>query len=240
MTTLTHPQLVAALVKPPHDIIVSLTAFSTDLWHGATGVAGESGELLEALVLGIGNEYKFDRVNLREELGDLYFYMEQIVQRSGVVIDWDSADSIARQAIISPDRILHVGADIAIHGAQVLDTIKKVALYNKGLDLELLTNQMTALAASTLTLGYMFGIPRQEALDANVQKLSKRYASLSYSDTAAQERADKQTGSDTDVIPARKPFKGEEDTRAHTAGVTQPLSPRTSDMDDIAEASKRA
>ncbi|MAS67326.1 MAG: hypothetical protein CMK82_11100 [Pseudomonadales bacterium] len=234
MTTvsITHPQLVAALVKPPQAIIDTLSVFTVDLWHGATGVSGEAGELLEALMF--PPEGGIDRVNLREELGDLFFYVEQIVQRSGVHIKWDAADEIARNATISPDQILPVGAAIAIHASQVLDTVKKAAIYNKELDLELLTNQISALAASMLTLCYMFGLQRQECLNSNILKLSKRYAALSYSDQAAQDRADK-AQPEEGVIPARKPFKGEEDTRAHTPGVTEAHVPNAETQAAIQE-----
>jgi len=203
---ITHPQLVAALVKPPADIHLSITLFGIDLWHGATGVSGEAGELLEAILF--PPPAGVDRVNLREELGDLYFYIEQIVQRSGVLIDWDTVCQIARNNELTPDLALTYAASIAVHGSQVLDSIKKCAIYNKELDKELLTNQLNALAVSMVTLGYMFGLERQECLNANILKLSKRYNGLAYSDKAAQDRADKQTGTDS-VIPARKPFPGE-------------------------------
>lgn len=224
MTTLqiTHPQLVAALVKKPQDILDTLSIYTVDLWHGATGVAGESGELLEAILFPPSEG--IDVVNLREELGDLFFYMEQIVQRSGIVLDWDALHEQARNNIISPDAAIQHAASIAVHGSQVLDTVKKAALYNKALDVELLTNQLSALAVSMLTLGLMFGLSRGECLNANIIKLSKRYSSLSYSDQQAQDRADKVQPQEG-VIPARKPFKGE---------------PRTSDMGDVVEAEKRA
>ena len=225
MTTLqiTHPQLVAALVKPPIDIIVSLKPFTADLWHGATGVSGEAGELLEAILFPPADGV--DRVNLREELGDLYFYIEQLVQRTGIALDWDALDGIARSQEISGGMDIQYAAQISVHGSQVLDTVKKAAIYNKDLDTELLKNQLSALGLSMLTLGYMFGLPREECLNANILKLSKRYASLSYSDAAAQERADKQSGE----VPSRKPFKGEEDTRAHTPGVTQEIGENLQD-----------
>lgn len=224
MTTIqiTHPQLVAALVKPPIDIITSLSPYTADLWHGATGVAGEAGELLEA-VLFPSDDGEVDRVNLREELGDLYFYIEQLVQRTGIAIDWDAVLELAMNEVISPDMLIRHAASIAVHGSQVLDTVKKAAIYNKDLDAELLRNQLHALLVSMATLGSMFSLPRQECLNANILKLSKRYQSLSYSDAAAQDRADKRDGQ----IPERKFFKGD-------------AEPRTSDMADIAEAEKRA
>lgn len=223
MTThsITHPQLVSALVKPPVDIIATLTAHGVDLWHGATGVAGESGELLEAIVF--PPEAGIDRVNLREEMGDLYFYIEQIVQRTGITLAFDTAQEVADGADMRAKLALTYAASIAVHGSQVLDTVKKQAIYNKDLDVELLTNQLNALVASMATLGKMFNLDRDECLRANIHKLSKRYQSLSYSDAAAQERADKRDGQ----IPDRKFFKGE-------------AEPSTSDMADQAEATKNS
>lgn len=234
MTTIsiTHPQLVAALVKPPVDIISTLSPFTVDLWHAATGIAGESGELLEAILFPPASGV--DRVNVREELGDLYFYIEQLAQRSGVAIDWDGLDGVAQQAELTPDRQLHYAACIAVHGSQVLDTVKKAAIYNKGLDLELLTNQVNALVLSMTIVGYMFGLPRQECLNANINKLSQRYASLSYSDKAAQERADKRDGQ----VPERKPFKGEPPQLPAEATDVVERNPRTSDMEQQVEAEK--
>ena len=40
--------MVAALVKPGEDIVQSLTAEKANVWHLATGVSGEAGELLDA------------------------------------------------------------------------------------------------------------------------------------------------------------------------------------------------
>lgn len=210
MSTITHTQLVAALVKPPAAIIDWLTPFTADIWHGATGVAGEGGELLEAILFRKNGEY--DRVNIREELGDLYFYIEQLVQRTGIFIDWTNALCIANDQIISGDMALPNAAAVAVHSSQVLDTVKKAAIYNKALDTELLTNQLNTLAMAALTVGLQFGLSQQECLNANIGKLSKRYEGIRYSDKAAQDRADKQTGPD-EVVPARKPFKGDADQR---------------------------
>lgn len=200
---ISHPQLVAALVKPPRDIINSMTEFTADLWHGATGVSGEAGELLEAVLFPPVDGVDID--NLREELGDLFFYIEQITQRAEISLDWDALYDQSRNNIISPDAAITHAASISVHGSQVLDTIKKAAIYNKALDKELLTNQLSALGVSMLTLAIMFGLSRGESLDANIQKLSKRYTSLHYSDVAAQARADKQiprTSDMSDIVSA--------------------------------------
>ena len=117
-----HKLLVAALAKPGEDIVDSLTPDGAHLLHMAVGIAGESGELLDAIKKAVIYCKPIDVENVVEELGDLEFYMEGLRDR--------------------------------------------------------------------------LGITRQQTLQANVAKLSKRYKAGSYSDKAAQERADKAPGAD--------------------------------------------
>tara|TARA_R100000951_G_scaffold50728_3_gene42818 strand:+ start:73 stop:471 length:399 start_codon:yes stop_codon:yes gene_type:complete len=121
-----HSNMVTDLVKPGEDILATLTPKRADLWHMGTGVAGEAGELLDAVKKCAAYNKEIDRENVIEELGDLEFYMEGVRQN--------------------------------------------------------------------------LGITREETLDGNMVKLLKgdmknlaRYASGSYSDEQAQERADKTT-----------------------------------------------
>jgi hypothetical protein len=200
---ITHPQMVSALVKQPLDIMTTLSQFSTDLWHGATGISGECGELLEmmAAFYDTGMDLaSFDRENFVEEMGDIEFYMQQIRLRLTKPRD-NSVTIIAFKLPISPDLSFRYAAQAAIHGSQILDAVKKCAIYNKALDEVLLLEQMTMLDVYLEALLLMFGYDRQEVLEANIAKLSKRYAGLSYSYKASQQRADK--------APARKPFPGE-------------------------------
>lgn len=114
---ITHPQLVAALVKPGQAIIDSLTPEKAHLWHMASCVPSEAGELFDAIKKHVIYNKPLDRENVVEEIGDIAFYLEGIMQT--------------------------------------------------------------------------LGITRDEALSANIAKLSKRYESLTYSDKSAQDRADK-------------------------------------------------
>jgi len=115
--SITHPELVQALTKPGADIVATLTPNDAHLLHMAVGIAGEGGELLDAVKKAAIYRKPIDRENVIEELGDLEFYMEGL-----------------RQGL---------------------------------------------------------GITRQEVLEHNIAKLSKRYSSGTYSDKHAQERADK-------------------------------------------------
>lgn len=112
-----YPEFVSGLAKPGRAIRDALTGKQADMWHAATGVAGEAGELLDAIKKHVVYGKPLDLANVVEELGDLEFYMQQ------------------------------------------------------------LRNNL--------------GLTREECLQANVAKLSVRYAAGAYTDQQAQDRADK-------------------------------------------------
>lgn len=112
-----YADMVQALCKPGHDIIMELTADTAAALHMAVGISGESGELLDCIKKHSIYGKPIDRENLVEELGDIEFYLEGLRQ--------------------------------------------------------------------------VFGVTREEVVQANTEKLSKRYSSGSYSNQQAQARADK-------------------------------------------------
>lgn len=118
----THVQLVAALAKPGDDILKSLDGEACHLWHMASCIPGEAGELFDAIKKYVIYGKELDFANVVEELGDLEFYMEGL----------------------------------------------RAAL----------------------------GITREQCIEANIDKLQARYSEGTYSDRAAQVRADKVPGAD--------------------------------------------
>mgnify|MGYP003331553169 CR=1 FL=1 len=112
-----YKKLVSGLLKSGEDIIHAMSPEDANLWHLATGVAGEGGELLDAVKRKAVYQKPLDIENVIEELGDLEFYMEGL----------------------------------------------RAAL----------------------------GITREQVLKANMNKLNKRYHTGKYSDAQAQDRADK-------------------------------------------------
>lgn len=207
MAEVTHPEMVRALVKSGATIHSELTPQKADLWHAATGIAGEGAELLEGITLSQYSHLTSEvdivglRENLLEESGDLYFYVEQLVQNTLLKLDWVTIRFTAKIAGISPDNRQHYAASIAVECGHVLDLVKKHVVYNKELDLDALDARLIKLLIALGALGLMFGITHEEALDANIAKLSKRYEGLKYSDTAAQVRADKMEETNTVSIP---------------------------------------
>lgn len=76
-----YAEFVKTLKKPGSDIIGDLTESSADSLHMAVGVAGEAGELLDAIKKYSIYNKPLDRENVVEELGDLEFFMEGLRQR---------------------------------------------------------------------------------------------------------------------------------------------------------------
>lgn len=84
MDDITHPQLVAALAKPGKTIKDELLDSECHLWHMATGVAGEAGELIDAVKKIVIYRKAPDVQNIIEELGDMEFYLEAIRAHFGI------------------------------------------------------------------------------------------------------------------------------------------------------------
>ena len=74
-------QMAQDLSKSGAEIAAKLTEAEADLWHMATGVAGEAGELLDAIKKHVVYKRELDRENVVEELGDLRFYMAGLMNR---------------------------------------------------------------------------------------------------------------------------------------------------------------
>ena len=71
---------VFKLIKPGEEIAKNITPEEANLWHLATGIAGEAGELLDAIKKHVIYKKPQDLNNIIEELGDLEFYMEGLRQ----------------------------------------------------------------------------------------------------------------------------------------------------------------
>jgi len=81
---ISYEEFVSALVKPGKDIAKSITPEEANLWHLATGAAGEGGELLDAVKKHVIYKKELDRENIIEELGDIEFYCQGIRTAIGV------------------------------------------------------------------------------------------------------------------------------------------------------------
>ena len=85
--SISHKELVRALAKDGQTIANEMTGPEAHLLHMAIGIAGEAGELLDAIKKHVIYQKPLDFDNVVEELGDLEFYMEGL--RSGLPVSRD-------------------------------------------------------------------------------------------------------------------------------------------------------
>lgn len=82
---ITHAELVASLKKPGHVIAKEITPVQADMLHMVLGIAGEAGELVDAVKKHVIYRQELDVENIVEEVGDLQYFIEglcQIINRS--------------------------------------------------------------------------------------------------------------------------------------------------------------
>lgn len=100
------------------------------------------------------------------------------------------------QAELTPRdlELIHMAMGVAGEAGELLDAIKKHTIYRKPIDLHHVVEELGDLEFFMAGIRQLLGIDRDLVLRSNVQKLTKRYASLSYSNEDAVARADKQPG----------------------------------------------
>jgi NTP pyrophosphatase (non-canonical NTP hydrolase) len=102
----------------------------------------------------------------------------------------DGAD-IKRELTPEQASLLHMGCGVSTEANELLDAIKKHTIYQKPLDVENIKEELGDLLFYMSNLMQSVGLSFEEILQHNIDKLSVRYASGSYSNAQAQQRADK-------------------------------------------------
>ena len=92
--------------------------------------------------------------------------------------------------------LLHMAVGVAGEAGELLDAVKKATIYNKPLDHENMIEELGDLEFYMSRIRQLLGVSRDEVLEHNYAKLSKRYAKGQYSNKQAQERADKEDALD--------------------------------------------
>jgi NTP pyrophosphatase (non-canonical NTP hydrolase) len=87
--------------------------------------------------------------------------------------------------------MLHMAVGISGEAGEILDAIKKHAIYQKSLDVSNVVEELGDLEFFMEGLRAAIGVSREEVLGVNMKKLAKRYHRGTYSNQQAQQRADK-------------------------------------------------
>ena len=95
---------------------------------------------------------------------------------------------------LTPEKadLLHMAVGVSGEAGELLDAVKKAVIYNKEMDLVNIIEELGDLEFYMSKIRQIVGVTREEILQRNIDKLSVRYAKGKYSNTQAQERADKE------------------------------------------------
>lgn len=83
LKTMDYDTFVATLVKDPHEIRKTIDIDKCALLHATLGISGEAGEIIDTIKKHVMYNQPLDRANLKEELGDLFFYFTNLCQEAG-------------------------------------------------------------------------------------------------------------------------------------------------------------
>jgi NTP pyrophosphatase (non-canonical NTP hydrolase) len=86
---------------------------------------------------------------------------------------------------------IHMIMGICGEAGELLDAVKKAVIYRKNLDRTNVIEELGDIEFYLEGFRQSVGISRDETIKENMDKLSKRYAKIAYTDEAAQNRADK-------------------------------------------------
>lgn len=94
---------------------------------------------------------------------------------------------------VAAEGAMHAAVGIAGEAGELLDAVKKVWAYGKPLDRENAIEELGDLEFYMEALRQQIGVSREQVLQANQEKLAKRYPGLRYSNSLAQQRLDKES-----------------------------------------------
>ncbi len=165
-----HSDLVRRLSKPGKDILEDLTERNYAMLVSIATHHVSSGDLMDAA-------------------------KKQAIYGQQGLIEWDYEESALCDLPlddVTPEQadMLHMAIGLAGEACELLDTVLKHVVDNEPLDVENLIEESGDISFFHTGLRHAANMTRDEALQANIEKLQTRYP-VGYTNEAAQQRADK-------------------------------------------------
>lgn len=103
---------------------------------------------------------------------------------------------------MSPEQanLLHMAVGVSGEAGELLDAVKKTAIYGRAIDLSNVIEELGDLEFYIEGVRQALDIRRNDVLAANIAKLTKRFGEGKYSNQQAQTRADKACDHDAPVL----------------------------------------
>lgn len=179
-----YGRIIKSLAKPGKDIVADLKVTSAEILHAAVGIVGELHELQQAMANASSEEH------ILEELGDVLFYTFYLDS----LLPYDLDIRAAAYATTKGKQLPRAHLRLPNEAFTLLDTAKKLAIYNKPLTADVAKELITCVYVIMSIIqneAQIYAYTMDEIMAANIAKLSKRYPGLVYANGAAQARLDK-------------------------------------------------
>ena len=157
------------------------------LIHAQLGFSSELSEIREAVL-----KDEIDFVNLKEEFGDMYWYMGIAIDELGsnpeFIMDAVKQDSVSG---LSPNNAKSALEDLVDNMDVIIgrfsDLMKKSIMYGKPLSVTIMEGELIALDKNIALALSVCGFSPEEAREVNISKLRARYGEK-FTEAAALER----------------------------------------------------
>ena len=166
-----------------------------DFLHGTLGIASEIGELTEALrkaryAIDLDSVSYIDediRLEVLGELGDIMWFTGLTSRALGVVgeigggVDSRSYDGMVYGGVEPTEEMI-------IYSADLLSRAKAKMFYDRDIRVAASIVLLRRIVAGTRIIAGNFGWTLEDVIEANIQKLEKRYPNMEFSKYRANER----------------------------------------------------
>lgn len=145
---------------------VAIISDKLNLSHMALGLAGELGEIVNCI--GTELKHKVDVPNLKEELGDIWWYFANYCNMREIPIP--ASDTI--KLIIEPDLALDL---LIVNIADLVDLVKRYIAYNKDIDRTKELDIIYNIASALKMFEQLYFIEGDDIRQRNINKLLARF-----------------------------------------------------------------
>ena len=164
------------------------------LLHATFGIAGESGEIASAIKEAVFSGTDLDVKNVKEEVGDIFWYIALGLDAIGSSICELSQNLPPFTTRYSRhSTLIYAALGIADMSGSIVDTAKKAIFYGKELNVVKYKEQNKEMLGFLMVLLNCIESSFEEVMQMNHDKLEKRFPG-GYTDKLAQERRDKKEG----------------------------------------------
>lgn len=202
----TYPELVAGLAKPGEEILSTLIREDYALWRMGSRALIEAAALFDVIKRRAIYRKDLDRGAAVSAIAALQRVLHAVQDQLGVTGSEHLAAAAALEERRCPDyeepwppkmdalkaHVWHMASCIGGEGGELMEGLEGWLFYEEELDRENLIEELGDGEFYPQGIRGALNIKREDVLESNTRKLLKRYKGGTYSDRAAQERADKQ------------------------------------------------